>query len=336
MIDWLNWLPVMAAGAIAGGSCGLLGVHVVGMRIPFVAVCISHAALAGAVFGALAGISPEQLQWPALAAAVTVALLLGLADSRGIRIDTNVLIAVLFALSMGLAFLGIGLFSILGKPDSDVRNLLWGNLAFCRWSDVRRMLIVLVLQIAFVGVFAKELRAALFSRSEASAMGIPVTGIWIGFLVLTSLVLSLHFQTVGGLLLYSLLVNPAAAAFLLIRTHGRVLVVSAVLGGVLWARRVFGRRRGGPAHRGCNRSVLVRYAGHFGRGGGSSSWPVRRLSGRQTVQMPLATHPLGSFTAGRGSQLYRRRAECARHRPLPAGLPRPCYRVQLGGWHPKR
>lgn len=232
MIVWLNWLPVMAAGTIAGTSCGLLGVHVVGMRIPFVAVCVSHAALAGAVFGSLAGIGPDQLQWPAMAAAMGTALLLGLLDSRGVCLDTNVIIGALFALSMGLAFLGIGLFSILGKPDNDVRNLMWGNLSFCRWHDVRWMLVVLLIQVGFVTVFAKELRAILFSRSEAAAMGIASTSVWISFLILTSVVLAVHFQTVGGLLIYSLLINPAAAAFLLVRRHGHVLVVSTILGAV--------------------------------------------------------------------------------------------------------
>mgnify|MGYP003800253737 CR=1 FL=1 len=139
------------------------------------------------------------------------ALVLGLLDSHHIRLDTNVLIAALFALSMGLAFLGIGLFGVLGKSDHDVRSLLWGNLAFCRWRDVWPMLVVLALQIAFVALLGKHLRALLFSRAEASAMGIPATAVWIGLLVLTSLVLSLHFQTVGGLLIYSLLTNPAAA-----------------------------------------------------------------------------------------------------------------------------
>ena len=156
MIEWFNWLPVMATGTIAGLSCGLLGVHVVGMRIPFVAVCVSHAALAGAVFGALAGVGLNHLFWPAVAAAAGMALLLGLLDSRGIHLDTNVLIGALFALSMGLVFLGIGLFSIVGRPDNDVRSLMWGNLAFCRWHDVRCMLLVLLIQVGFVSVFAKE------------------------------------------------------------------------------------------------------------------------------------------------------------------------------------
>lgn len=230
MIHWVNWLPVMAGGAIAGASSGLLGVHIVGMRIPFLAVCVSHAALAGAVFGGLCGVASDHLHWPALAGATAMALLLGLLDIRGVRLDTNVLIGALFALSMGLAFLGIGLYAVLGRPDNDVRSLLWGNLTFCRWEQVRWMAVVLAVQVLFAGAFAKELRGILFGRAEAAAMGMAVGPVWIGFLILTSVVLSLHFETVGGLLIYSLLINPAAAAFLLVRRHERVLVVSTLLG----------------------------------------------------------------------------------------------------------
>ena len=95
--------------------------------------------LAGAVLGALFGLEGQTLLLPAAAAAGATALLLGLLSPEQVRIDNNVLIGVLFSLSMGLAFLGIGLFSVYGVSDNEVRNLLWGSLTFCRWSDVRLM-----------------------------------------------------------------------------------------------------------------------------------------------------------------------------------------------------
>ena len=49
--------------------------------------------------------------------------------------DSNVLMGILFSLTMGLAFLGLGLFGVYGISDNEVRNLLWGSLSFCRWRD---------------------------------------------------------------------------------------------------------------------------------------------------------------------------------------------------------
>ena len=58
MIDLALWGPVMVAGVVAGASTGALGTYIVGMRIPFLGVCVAHAALAGAVWARWA-------DWPA-------------------------------------------------------------------------------------------------------------------------------------------------------------------------------------------------------------------------------------------------------------------------------
>jgi len=130
VIDLAFWMPVICCGALAGASTGLLGVYIVGMRIPFIGVCISHAALAGAVFGSLCGLSGPYLMLPALAGAVAVALALGAFDPDSARVDSNVLMGILFSLTMGLSFLGLGLFSVYGRSDNDVRGLLWCSFNF--------------------------------------------------------------------------------------------------------------------------------------------------------------------------------------------------------------
>ena len=232
MIDLLFWAPVMAGGALAGASSGALGTFIVGMRIPFLGVCVAHAALAGAVFGGLGGLEGQQLLLPALAGAVLTALALGLLNPQRAHLDDNTVLSFLFSATMGLAFLGIGLYGILGKSDNDVRSLLWGSLNFCRWSDVRLMLGTSAALAAYITVFFKELRAILFSCADAEAAGIRARTVWTGFLILTATTLTVNFQTVGGLMIYSLISNPAAAAFQVARGCRRVLVLSAVFGAV--------------------------------------------------------------------------------------------------------
>ncbi len=230
MIDLTYWAPVMVGGAVAGASTGMLGVYIIGMRIPFLGVCVSHAALAGAVFGSLAGLTGPMLLVPALVGAVATAMLLGMLEPETTHININVLMGLLFTLSMGLAFLGIGLFPRYGISDNDVRNLLWGSLIFCRWNHVALMSAVAGVQVVFVVLFYKEMRAIMFSRLHASAAGVHVTFVWTIFLILTAAVLTVNFQTVGGLMIYSLMANPAAAAFLLVKGHGRALAVAMLLG----------------------------------------------------------------------------------------------------------
>lgn len=230
MIDAF-WLPVMLGGLVAGASTGMLGTFIVGMRIPFLGICVSHAALAGAVFGSLIGLNGQWLLLPALLGAIVAALLLGVADPRRLRADTNITLAVLFTLTMGLTFLGIGLIQRAGLSDNDVLSLLWGSLIFCGWFEVKLMAGVAAALLLFVVAFYKEMRAIMFSREQATAAGIQVGLIWTLFLILVSGVMTVNFQTVGGLMIYSLIVCPAAAAFQLVRGYDRSLALSALFGG---------------------------------------------------------------------------------------------------------
>jgi len=226
------WLPVIVAGALAGASTGLLGVYIIGMRIPFLGVCVAHAALAGAVFGSLGGLTGQALLVPALAAALVTALALGLANPRTLRADINVVMGLLFSLTMGLAFLGIGLFPRFGRSANEALGLLWGSLTFCSWRDVTLMAPLTIVEVAFVLLFYKEMRAIMFSREHAAAAGVRVTLVWSVFLVLAAAVLTVNFKIVGGLMIYSLMANPAAAAFQLVRGHGRALALAVALGTV--------------------------------------------------------------------------------------------------------
>lgn len=230
MVDLTFWGSVVVGGVVAGGSSGLLSVYIVGMRIPFLGVCVAHAALAGAVYGSLAGLTGATLLLPALGGSLLVALALGYADPRSVRMDSNVVMGLLFSLTMGLAFVGFGLFGKLGVSDNEVWSLLWGSLLYCRWSDVWLMLAAAGALSLFVLGFAKEMRAILFSRADAQAAGIRATGVWTGFLILTAAVMTVNFQTVGALMIYSLITNPAAAAFLLVRGHNRAMLLAVAFG----------------------------------------------------------------------------------------------------------
>lgn len=220
------FVPVLIAGALGGASAGLLGVFIVGMRMPFVGVCVAHAAMAGAVAGVLLG-------WPqmlcSLAAAVATSASLGLvrvAPGRG-GADGNVALGVLFSLMMGLTFLGIGLAP---GPKTPMLGLLWGSLVFVSIRDVWLTAATCVALLAFVAAFHKEMRAILFSRFLAAAGGIHETFVYTLFLGLTGAVLTVNLQAVGGLMIFSLITNPAAAALQVCRGFRALCIASALLG----------------------------------------------------------------------------------------------------------
>lgn len=220
------FMPIIVAGLIGGAGTGLLGVYIVGMRMPFVGVCISHAAMAGAVFGMLLGV-PELLC--ALAAAAMATAILGLIPPGRMRLDVNVAMGVLFPLMMGLTFLGIGL---MPGPRSQMLGLLWGSLLFVGMRDVWMISLSSLALLVFSILFAKEMRAILFSRFLAAATGVHQQFVYVAFLALCGLVLTVNLQTVGGLMLFALIANPAAAALQVGKGYRSVCVLASILGGL--------------------------------------------------------------------------------------------------------
>ncbi len=213
---------VMVAAVLGGALCGLVGAFLLGLRMPFLAVFASHAALAGAVFGDLLG-------WPHgisgfLGALLGASLLGWLMNKR--RIEGNAAIGALFTLSMALVFLGMAFFK---GPKSAQLSLLWGSLLFVSWSQAIMMGVLMVLFLVFYFLFEKELKLLLFDR-QLAAVVLPEGLLLTALLCFASGTVAVNLETVGGLLLYSLLFNPPVAAARLCGSFRTTLWMSALLG----------------------------------------------------------------------------------------------------------
>lgn len=217
---YVKWL---AAGLLGGLGCGLAGFVLVSMNLPFMGVCLAHAAMAGAVLAYFIGAPPEVM---ALVFALLAAGLLGpLADRM--RTQANTLMSILFSLTLGLAFLGIGL---LRGQRSEVLGLMWGNLLLVRYLDVWALGGALLLLGGFMLTLRREIMAVLFDRALARAGGIPANALYYVLLALCGTTVTVNLNVVGGLMLYSLLTQPAATALRLTRHTGTAMALSALLG----------------------------------------------------------------------------------------------------------
>jgi len=215
---------VMFAGAVAGASTGLLGVYIVGMRMPFIGICISHSAMAGTIYSILLGVNP--VLGPVVFSAIS-SMSLGLVRPGRSRLDANVALAIFFNLMLGLTFLGIGL---MHGSRSEVLGLLWGSLLFVRKSSVLSITISGLVFVVFAVLFNKELKVLLFSRTIASATGVHESFVYCLFLALCGLVLAVNLPLVGGLMIFSLITCPAAAAYQICTGHRSVIFAATVFG----------------------------------------------------------------------------------------------------------
>ena len=215
---------VIAAGAIAGASTGLLGVYIVGMRVPFIGICISHAAMAGTVFALLLGQSPVA---GAIIASILVSVSLTANRPHKSRLDTNVGLAILFSLTLGLTFLGMGL---LKDSRSEILGLLWGSILFVKRDSVVLIAAMGIILALFTFIFNKELKLLMFSRSIAAATGLHDNLVYGAFMIVCGLILAVNIKAIGGMMIFSLIANPAAAAYQVCRGHRSVVITAALLG----------------------------------------------------------------------------------------------------------
>ncbi len=211
------------ASLLCGVGCASVGVFIVCMRIPFIGVTMSHAAMTGAVFAVLAGVDPLA---GGFALALACSFFIGpLAESS--RMNPNISLGVIFSLMMGLAFLGIGLAP---EPKTEMMGLIWGNILLLSGSDVIRMAVVTAVVLAVIKLFYKEFKAVMFSRNLAAAVGVHERMIYYLLLALCGATVTVNLDTVGGLMLFSMIVNPAAAAWQFTWSLGRMFALSTVLG----------------------------------------------------------------------------------------------------------
>ena len=208
---------------LGGIACATIGVFVVLMHMPFIGVAMSHAAFAGALLGLWLGFNPLI---GAFALSLAAAAIIGpLADRGELTPETS--LGVIFSLMLGLAFLFMGL---MPGTKSSALELLWGSILTNTRSDVLLLGIVAAVVVGLVFAFYKEIQATIFHREMARSVGIPATLILYGVLFLTGATITTSLRSIGGLLIFSLILNPAAAAYQLTYSMKKMFLLAAGFG----------------------------------------------------------------------------------------------------------
>jgi len=208
---------------LGGIACSTIGVFVVLMHMPFIGVAMSHAAFAGALLGLWLGINPLI---GAFGLCLVVAAIIGPLADRG-ELSPETSLGVIFSLMLGVAFLFMGL---MPGTKSGALELLWGSILTNTRSDIILLAVVAAVVVGLVFIFFKEIQATIFNRGIALSVGLPATLILYGVLFLTGATVTASLRSIGGLLIFSLILNPAAAAYQLTYSMKRMFLLAAGFG----------------------------------------------------------------------------------------------------------
>jgi manganese/iron transport system permease protein len=208
---------------LGGIACSTIGVFVVLLHMPFIGVAMSHAAFAGALLGMWLGFNPLI---GAFAFSILAAAVIGPLADRG-ELSPETSLGVIFSLMLGIAFLFMGL---MPGTKSGALELLWGSILTNTRGDIILLAVVAVVVVGLVVIFFKEVQATIFHRDMALSVGLPATLILYGVIFLTGATVTVSLRSIGGLLIFSLILNPAAAAYQLTYSMKRMFLLSAVFG----------------------------------------------------------------------------------------------------------
>lgn len=208
---------------LGGIACAVIGVFVVLLHMPFIGVAMSHAAFAGGLLGILLGFDPVL---GALIFSLAAAAVIGpMADHGELSPDTS--LGIIFSLMLGVAFLIIGL---IPSTRSEALGLLWGSVLTVTRTDILLLAIVALMVVGLVIIFFKEVQATVFNRQIALSVGLPSTIILYVILFMTGATVTVSLNSIGGLLIFSLILNPAAAAYQLTYNMKKMFLLAAVFG----------------------------------------------------------------------------------------------------------
>jgi manganese/iron transport system permease protein len=229
MLDWLieplsyEFIRnAIAMGILVGILCPVVGSYLVVQRMALLGDVIAHAVLPGLAIAFFLGID-----------ILIGAFISGIFSTfviSWIRSQSRVKVDAAMALTFSSFFaLGITLITLL-KSKIDLENLLFGDILGVTVGDIWRTGIITATILLLVKLFYKQLLFYTFDPLGAEAIGLPVRTLHLGLMAALTLTIVASMQTVGVVLVISLLVGPGITAYLLVKELHLMMAVGAIFG----------------------------------------------------------------------------------------------------------
>ncbi len=212
----------LAVGVLIGLLCPVVGTYLIVQRMALLGDVIAHAVLPGLAIAFWRGFD-----------ILLGAFISGLFSTfviAWIRSQSRVKVDAAMALTFSSFFaLGITLITLL-KSNLDLDSFLFGDILGVTVVDIKRTAVITFVILLLVKLFYKELLFYTFDKLGAQALGFPVNVLHYGLMAAITLTIVTSMQTVGVVLVISLLVGPGITAYLLVKELHQVMGLGAILG----------------------------------------------------------------------------------------------------------
>jgi zinc/manganese transport system permease protein len=204
MFEYDFMVNAFAASGIVAVLSGIVGYFLVMRGQTFAGHALSHVGFTGATGAVLLGVSPL---WGMVGFTLAAGIGMGALGEK--LSGRDVAIGVILSLSLGFGLLFLHFFTAYATQAT---ALLFGNVLGVNHST---LLILAGLAVVSLGALAFIMRPLLFASLQpelAEAKGVSLRLVSVLFLAITALAVAACTQIVGVLLVFALMVGPAAAA----------------------------------------------------------------------------------------------------------------------------
>ena len=215
----------LIAGVLVSIACGVVGTFVVLRGLAFIGDALAHGVLPGIAGAILLGLPGM------LGAAVGALVMIGGVSlvTRRSRLSSDTAIGLLFVAMLAL---GVVMISASGAFQGDLLAILFGQILGTSWEQILTMAVATGLVIAVAAVAARPFLLLSFDPEQADVAGFPSRRYHVLMLLLVALTVVVAFQTVGTLLVFGMLLAPAASGALLATRIGSMMVIAMLIGSV--------------------------------------------------------------------------------------------------------
>lgn len=239
---------IVVVAGLVGTACGLLGPFLVLRRIALLSDAVSHAVLPGIVAVWLVAQTRAPLPVVVGAAVFAVLCVLGIDALRSTGlVASDAAIALVFPALFSLGVLGVTQFA--DGVHLDLDSTIYGEIAFVPFDSVDlgggvgvaraavTLAVVVALNLALVTLLWKELKATTFDPAFGATVRLRPALLSRLLLVAVSVTAVSAFEAVGAILVVTLLIVPAATAYVL---TDRLVVMVVLAVAVGWVGAVAG------------------------------------------------------------------------------------------------
>ena len=212
----------LITSVVVGIICGVIGSFIILRGMALMGDAIAHAILPGVAISYMLGVN---YFYGAVVVGVLTALGIGVISDKS-RIKSDAAIGIVFSAAFALGVILI----TKAKSAIDLTQILFGNVLYVSTVDMWLTVIIGIILLLIVTLFFKELLISSFDETIAKVYGLKTRFIHYGIMVLLTLVTVASLQTVGVILVVSLLITPSSTAYLLTNRLSTMIVLSAFFG----------------------------------------------------------------------------------------------------------